>query len=383
VTRNGWPNDDPELGEWLDRVYAEPPANPGDPTWSELAAEAAAKPVGVYESPSLANTAALTAAALDNAKRMAVAILARGFQRHAAGDPGAFVSAFRIVVALTRNMRNGGGHLALGAGLDVERIALLAAEVWLERLEGRSDLMIALARAATETDDTILFDPRPHLLSDRYVTRGIMLAPNQWLTTALDVRGRDPERAAAEADLVALAWAVPWEKERTRRLVGLAPEIGPRSTLTALGTGRPGLVLLARGRSAVDAIEVDLQLRVARRATILKAAILAFQTEHNCAPAEPVELVAGGYLPRLPEDPYARGRLWGYRVSDGQPLVGRPRAALTGRPQETAYVVPVKVGQAIVWSVGPDRVDQGGKTPPGGPRAEDLVYLVPPIADPR
>ena len=383
ATRHGWPEDDPELSAWLDRVYAERPPTPDEQVWWEQAAEAAAKPIGVYESPALANTAATTAAALDNARKMAVAILARGLQKHAAGDPRAFVPAFRTVVVLARNLRNGGGHLALVVGIEVERIALVAADGWLERRGTPPDQMNALARVATEADDRAPFDPRPHLLSDRFIIRGVMQAPNQWLTGVLDLRGRDPESAAAEADLVALAWAVPWEKERTRRLVGLAPEAAPRPTINALVVGRPGSALIARGRSAADVTDDETHLRVTRRVTILKAAVLAFQTEHKRAPEAPTELVASASLARLPEDPYTEGRPLGYRVSDGQPLVGRARASTPGRPDEP-LVVPVQVGQVVVWSVGPDRVDQGGKVPPAGPRAEDLVFLLPaPGAPPK
>ena len=48
AVRFGWPDYDPELAAWLDRVHAEPAANPGEPRWHELAAGAATRPVGVY-----------------------------------------------------------------------------------------------------------------------------------------------------------------------------------------------------------------------------------------------------------------------------------------------------------------------------------------------
>jgi hypothetical protein len=41
--------------------------------------------------------------------------------------------------------------------------------------------------------------------------------------------------------------------------------------------------------------------------------------------------------------------------------------------------VPVVVhpGQAILWSVGVDRIDQGGHVAPGNQRVEDIVFVIP------
>lgn len=379
AVRAGWPTDDPELGAWLDRVYTDRPAG-GEAGWAEQAAEAAALPVGVYEPPGLVSTVAATAAGLDNAKKMCVALLARGLQAEAAGDPGAFVPAYRTAVALLRTVRYGGGQQALGAAIEMERIALGAADGWAERRAARGDRaewLAALARATAAADDPRPFDPRPHALSDRYVTRATLQAPSQWLAGILDGRGRNAEAAAAEADLVALAWAVPWERERTRRLVGLPTDTDWRPRLAGLIAGRPGGVLFVRGRSAHDFADDEASLRVLRRAVATKAAALAFQTDHGRAAADPAELVARGYLPHVPLDPYGPDRPLGYRVSDGAPLVGRPRAVQPGRPAEVAHVVPLAPGQAVVWSVGIDGTDQGGKVPPGGPRAEDIVFVVP------
>lgn len=379
AVRTGWPEDDPELGAWLDRVYTERPVA-DEPTWAEQAAEAATLPLGVYEPPSLVSTVATTAASLDNAKKMAIALLGRGLQAEASGEPGAFVPAYRMTVSLLRNIRNGGGQQALGVAIEMERAALMAADGWLERRAARGDraeLLTALARTTDAADDLRPFDPHPHVLSDRYVTRATLQAPNQWLSGLLDNRGRNPEAASAEADLVSLGWAVPWERERTRRLVGL-PMGGPwRPQLAAMIAGRPGAVLFVRGRAASDYAEDEANMRVLRRVVATKAAVLAFQADHGRAPTEAAEWITRGYAARLSADPYADSRPLGYRVSDGAPLVGRPRAAQPGRPQETAYVVPLTPGQAVVWSVGPDGVDQGGKVPPGGPRAEDLVFVVP------
>ncbi|QJW99524.1 hypothetical protein [Frigoriglobus tundricola] len=70
AARFGWPTDDPELAEYLDRVFDDPPTAPGDKPWPNMAADAARLPLGVYELPQLVGTTATTATALDNARRM-------------------------------------------------------------------------------------------------------------------------------------------------------------------------------------------------------------------------------------------------------------------------------------------------------------------------
>ncbi len=51
-------------------------------------------------------------------------------------------------------------------------------------------------------------------------------------------------------------------------------------------------------------------------------------------------------------------------------------------PREDPAERVVAPGQAIIWSVGPDKIDQGGTNPPGPithipGRPEDVVILVP------
>jgi hypothetical protein len=139
--------------------------------------------------------------------------------------------------------------------------------------------------------------------------------------------------------------------------------------------------MFIRNRSVADSAEIDTQLRLARRVIILKAAIRSFQAQRGHSPAALADLVAD-YLSQIPEDPYSDGKPFGYRVSTGEELRGPPRAAVGGRPPEDAYIVPVSRGQVVIWSVGVDRIDQGGRVPPGGPRAEDIVFLVPAPAPP-
>src|SRR5262249_54027187 len=115
---------------------------------------------------------------------------------------------------------------------------------------------------------------------------------------------------------------------------------------------------------------------------ILKAAIRTYRTERGASPSALEELVSSNYLPQLPQDPFAENKPFGYRISPGERLIGPPRMAPPNRPAEERDERIIEAGRAILWSVGYDHIDQGGKVPPGGPRAEDLVFLVPEPATP-
>lgn len=391
--RLGWSGSEPELGAWLDRLFADGPLAPGDRPWHALLDEAAAKPLGVFESPQLTSTPAATAAALDNARRAAVALLARGLQQQAAGAPGAFWPRFATALALARNMQNGGGLLALAAGLEVERLALSAAERWLERYPGwlhrqaardpggPDPLLRAAARAVEGYETGGEHDLRRHHLADRYVVRELMRAPNQWLPAGLTPAGGAPEQVSAEVDLVGFAWAVPWERERTRRLVGLGFErAAPGAPAPGAGllAGRPGAhLLLARNRASGDIAEADRYVLTLRRAVALKLAVRAYLSETGAAPPALADLTAGAppYLTAVPGDPHADGRPFGYRVSAGETLRGAARGPTVSGANPPAVVL--QPGQVVLWSVGPDGADQGGTVAPGGQRSEDLVFLVP------
>ena len=269
----------------------------------------------------------------------------------------------------------------------MERTALYAADRWLEHLDGPPDRALAAgpptaaggrrpgpvrpaARTSWPTGTSSAASSRPRA---------------QWLTAVLTPLGGPPERrrGGRGADLVAVAWSVPWERERTRRLIGLAPDLATRGDTYRLLIGRPGAAALVRSRSASDAGDPETQLRVARRAAVIKGACRAYYGRHGTLPPALANLVTDGLIARVPDDPFAEGHPFGYRKSTGEELVGPARAPMAGRPQEESFKEVVNPGEGVLWSVGVDRVDQGGRVPPGGPRAEDIVYLVKLPAAPR
>lgn len=407
VARGGWPADDPDLAAWLDQLFSPTAAEGEDIPWYTLATGAANFPIGVYEYPQTLNVTGGGGGAVENARRMAVGLLGRALQRQAAGDPGAMIPALRTTIALARTLRNGSGVEGLRAANDVERIALAALDRWLSPAPAAGwavglrfvEPVAAIGRAWIEQvtpspqlireslalleplDGTEPFNPTPHLLAERYALRESQKAPGQWLPRLITPLGANEDAANPEVDLVGLGWAVPWERERTRRLLGLGFEAGPPNNYQLIA-GRPGAeFLVLRNRSPAELDGHDRMLRGSRRAAIVKLALRAYRAERGRYPDKLAHLVATGYLRQVPTDPYDDTRELGYRISRGESLpISSQGIAPFGFPAGggPAEALP---GQPILWSIGPDRVDQGGTTPTTGrsgpARAEDLIYPVP------
>lgn len=114
-----------------------------------------------------------------------------------------------------------------------------------------------------------------------------------------------------------------------------------------------------------------------RRALVLMLAIRAWQLEHDGQAPERLEELIPSELTSLPVDPYS-GNPFGYRRSMGQgvlPLGTRASRVFgaAGKP-----VVLSQPGQWLLYSVGPDRHDDGGMS--SGPSEQangDLVYPIP------
>ncbi len=387
VLRRGWPGEDAELGPWLDRVFESAPDSAAE-TWLTVVEQATDRRVGVYEYPQLVGISGPRDNALQNGLRMSIGLLARGLQKQAAGDSGEFVVRFHNALVLAQTMQNGTIISAYQTGVEIERLALIALDRWLERLPpGPQSLaqLRAVVKLLEAHEPTTPFDPTRYLLSERYILREGLKAPEQWLPQLLTPMGKDPEAVNPEVDLVALAWAVPWERERSSRLMGLGYESGRTADPTLLA-GRPGAQLLLRPRSLGDLAGLDRNLRLFRRAAILKLALRGYHAEHGQYPDPDSlgKLVAGGFLASLPADPYDETRGFGYRISRGEKLLPPPRKGPTDpiALSVTLSERDVPAGQAILWSVGNDKINQGGTSlPVGGPGLltppQDLVFLVP------
>jgi hypothetical protein len=115
------------------------------------------------------------------------------------------------------------------------------------------------------------------------------------------------------------------------------------------------------------------------RAERLKTALALFQVEQG-KPAARLEDLVPRYLSALPADPFS-GQSFLYRVSQGERITDRH------------VLKEVAAGQGVLWSVGPDRNDNGGTIQDKGvPLSDvktwsgkglDLIFLVPRWSAPR
>jgi hypothetical protein len=388
VLRSGWTGQDAELAAWLDELFK--PATDGEDAWHLTAAKAAEAPIGIFEYPQLLGLAGPSTQSLEYARRMAVVLLVRGLQQQAE-RPDEFPQQLRTVLALARTLRNGSIVKSLLVGIEVERAGLLALDRWLEQLPHDSRRIRQAIELIQAVEPSAPFDPAPHFLAERHVLREGLKSPSQWLPHLLAAPGAAPEATSTEVDLVGLAWAVPWERERTRRVVAMGFEAGVPASLSTV-TGRPGLgLIIARMHSPRDLVDLERLLTTHRRAAILKLLLRAYRTEKGKYPGALAELELAGLRSLAPRDPYRPEQTFGYRISqspDGELLVS-PSRLTSDRPGGTGTVAPgavetqhVPAGQPIIWSIGPDGIDQNGRNLPallllGQARPADLVYLVP------
>jgi hypothetical protein len=416
VPYKGWPANDANLDAWVDRVFSAKSPGGDDPPWHVLVASAAERPLGIFEHPLKIGTSGVAKNVLEYARQMSVALLARGLQLQVRGDSAAFIPHFRAVLNIARSMRNGSAVACLEMGNAIERIALLALDRWTEHLADEQTLWLRTAmaplpppldnalaaefEAATAVPQALLlkaaiaqlesrdstepFDAGKQFLVERHILREAMKAPGEWLPQVLAIPSTDNMGTTDPVvDLISLAWAVPWEKERTRRLVGQGYEAnGPFDD--SLLRGRPGTNLFIRNRTPADLAELDRQIRTNRRAGILKLALRAYRIERGNYPDALNELWTAGYVHRPLPDPYDETREFGYEISPREMILKQPPRSQTERIIITQEPAEWKVfhGQARIWSVGPDGVDHGGLNPPGPivavtGRADDVVYIVP------
>jgi hypothetical protein len=228
--------------------------------------------------------------------------------------------------------------------------------------------------------------------------------------------GWDDRVAALEAttQLVTISWETPWEQERSRRLVDAvfagrlrAAEVDyARLALVQRNDPQSAAVLpdwlppidnpgteLTRGQLAAllrDSWLLNLLPRPERyflsnaaslchvRAARLQFALALYHAEQGKPAAALTDLVPR-YLPQLPFDPFS-GRSFGYRTSGGEQLVWPDARGILEQ-------VTIPAGQGLLWSVGPDLVDQGGTKqgvhiPLEKQHGVDLIYPVPSWPEP-
>jgi hypothetical protein len=341
--------------------------------WQNRMAQVSRLPVGVIETPSGDGQSSLLRH-LPSCRKLADKLLEMPNVKPEFG-----LARVTEVLALSRNLRNKAPLGSYLAGVETEQRALAVVENWVAREKPSPEL---LRRILTELDRHSKETPPPLdcLQTECYRAGGLLQNPLAWRLRAPD--GTPPERWLT--GVIALSLDAPWENERIARLwrqvwagffrgveiphwqlpelpavdggdilAGWLPADGglSRVELTRLMQASwltdeklftPLLPLrqaAARSRWRVDA---------SRQATALQLYQLREgKTVHI------LEDLVPKYLPELPEDPYS-GNSYQYRISKGENIEFLERG---GNPRKQ-FVQP---GHGILWSTGPDRVDDGGR----------------------
>lgn len=345
-------------------------------------------------------------------------LLARGLKAQHDGDPERFVADFALVLNLSRTVRNKSVQGCALAGRRMESRAVEGLQRWLERLRGRDDLLVQIDRLIVEHDVVCGNDLPDIRLADQVVLRNTFdrsgeVLRRQWRHA--DAPEETRQRMDIEADLVGVAWQMPWEKMRHERLIALGNVTGygyrtPDSPFRGLPHIGWQPHQLSNWQSTTRGGFADAEARVQadRRAARLLVAIRRYELKHTRPPEHLAQLVPD-FLPAVPNDPYTQ-RPFGYRLSEGEEIsmesrslspntvvvlteLGQELLPITGglpaaddvrvtipiSTTEYRWMKSVAAGRPVLWSVGQDRFDDGGVKVDSRAFSGDLVYIPPPI----
>jgi hypothetical protein len=364
----GWPKDNKELGRWLDRLFA------GE--WAGEFRKAAAAPPGLVVNPRDISLSTLIPE-LQGCREAATLFTGRAVQLQARGEHAAALDHLNVALGLSRQV----GHLTpliyYMTGQAIENVALGGLERWLTDLGPRAPLLRRALEALKRHEEE-----RP-LLAGAVKAEYYVLYNN--LNVVFSPAGNFQSRRFA------LARQVPWEKERETRIVNAEfaallraasrpfwqkGDAEPPAPEVAYRYSQASWTLLIPDRAFVGRVrEGEARALCALRAARLQVALALYQTEKG-KPAARLEDLVPHYLGKLPLDPFS-GQPFHYRVSKGERIVW------TDNSSETAGVEPprreVSAGQGVLWSVGPDRRDDGGLRQAAGVEGTgaDMIFLVP------
>jgi hypothetical protein len=349
--------------------------------------------------------------ALEQAAQAGTIVLAKALRSLHRGESSAALDDLFLVLDLSRQLRNKTDGRQFLTAVRMESTALSLVPMW----GAKSAEQPALLRRAIERLRTHEAGMPP--LSDALKNDYLML---------LDFgrKPHDPSQkglTGIENDLVRTAMNVPWEQFRNRVIfatlyAGLLrtaeasyPDALRRITEAKQGQGdsvwMDGWMPPAgnahtarRDYRRLDSLLRTSQwwytpipdgpylfgsealARVQSRAALVQLALILYQIEHG-KPAEKLAALVPTILPTLPADPFGDGPFH-YRVSTGEDVVWyRARAESSTRR--------VYAGQGVLWSVGPDSQDNGGRVndPTAWPYSgwkpgADMLFLVPVVRKP-
>ena len=366
VIEGGWPvARGPGLGAWLDEVF-------GNDLWKELA-RIDNLPTGVVEDPRRL-TAGSRLRCVEPSRLAGTLLAARGLQmQKEANRPEVFVAHLKTSLALVRNLEHGAPSAAAAVARQIEADQLTALDRWLEQLPNRADLLRkALEVVRQHVARAPLGSSHQHFLADYLVALRSLDDPQDWLHL---YSGTPQGATGSNLDLAVLAtaWTVPWERQRHERIL--------RHVYWANENHRRGNSFGAR-LPPVPRVTFSLADTVPRRrcrldAAILKLALRLYQAEKG-RPAATLAALVPTYLPTVPADPFDSAP-FRYRLSAGEDILWPTPGPGGGTIRNQQRQVPP--GQGILWSVGEDGRDDGGKRRceprRRSQKGEDVIFLVP------
>lgn len=315
IGRHGYPAGRPDFDRWLDAAFTR--------DWDKLVLAAESRPMGPVFDPS-AQAFFETLGIFEGRSMIGPLLLVRGLREQARGNPQGFVRDLAAALAVGRNLRYKSAEWPYLMGRSYDAHAAAATARFLERHTGPAEALGPLAEVWAKHGALMAGLADETWLADRTTMRETAANPSRWaykyflLQMEVPARGRGVvsgagERAKVEADLLGFAYAVPWEKERLRRVVGVGNN--PLRSGECMELTRGGPVLYASiHRLGLNGPERAL---AESRAAVLRVAVRRFMAANGGVAPKSLDELVPKYLAAIPADPFD-GKPFRYRVSAGE-----------------------------------------------------------------
>jgi hypothetical protein len=316
ITSQGWPAlESPWLSTSLNDVFREQEAR--------QLADVVRGPLGVFEDvPNLTPKGA--DASLQDVRIVLQMLVARGLQQQAQGDPVPFLDHLATGLALMRQVRYLEPTRIVSLARAAELDLLHGVERWLERLDGRPDLLSQALVLLREHEQAIVQQGNNAMRADYLVALNAVKRPELWACEALRKQHAEGELLAS---LVASAWRTPWEEARLQRLLRQLANDGAVTLPLPPPLTRTELFPLHDSRNRFGLPQETTQLVVRE----LMVALRLFQVE-NGRLARSLEELIPRPLTTIPID-RTTGEPFNYELVEEDEFVV-PQAPRRGRPAQ-------------------------------------------------
>jgi hypothetical protein len=294
-----------------------------------------------------------------------VLLVARGLQLQADDHPEGFVAKLRMGLSLARNIQHRSPPSIFGFGRYADWRVLRGVERWLERLDGRPDLLRQALEIIRRHCDESTIDVEDLDEAQCLVALNSVDNPTTLLRGNI---GQAPDRTdpfflpysrLPDQAILRVCWQAPWEQIRVRRVLDglLSDDANLRNQAKSLCSPLLRQAVFASNQARIpDGIKPDHYYgrdHYVRQLTLLQVALRLYREERH-RPAEKLSDLVPDYLPRVPLDPLDSKPVR-YRLSRGEVL---QEAEVWDTVPGSIAVAP---GQGILWCLADDAgVDHGG-----------------------